>query len=69
MAPLASSTVTASYQDENGQPLAEDIVQAGKLGEPYHTKAWLIPGYELVGTKGHADGVFSAQKSNGHLHL
>ncbi|WP_239257098.1 MucBP domain-containing protein [Listeria ilorinensis] len=60
----ANSTVTTSYLDEAGNPLADQIIQTGKIGEPYHTKALILPGYELIETPKNADGVFSAQNQS-----
>ncbi len=52
-------TVTVSYQDQEGQPLADDIILSGNAGEPYQTQALDIPGYELVEIPANAKGLFS----------
>ncbi|WP_065427913.1 MucBP domain-containing protein [Listeria grandensis] len=54
--------VTVSYQDVNGQKLAEDLQLTGKFGSSYEVPQKDIPNYTLQETKGLSSGMFTEQE-------
>ncbi|ARW52008.1 mucin-binding protein [Levilactobacillus brevis] len=59
--PVAGGNVTAKYVDENGNPIADDVVASGNVGDPYSTTQKDIPGYTLKEVQGNPTGSFTDQ--------
>ena len=59
--PVAGGKVTAKYVDENGNPISDDVVASGKVGDPYSTTQKNIAGYTFKEVKGTPTGSFTAQ--------
>ncbi|MFT9391900.1 MucBP domain-containing protein, partial [Leuconostoc pseudomesenteroides] len=55
---VAGGDVTAKYVDENGNPIASDVVSSGDVGDPYSTTPKDIPGYKLIKVIGNPTGNF-----------
>ncbi|MCS8564390.1 hypothetical protein EFJ78_08575, partial [Pediococcus pentosaceus] len=43
--PVAGGNVTAKYVDENGNPIADDVIASGNVGDPYSMTQKDVPGY------------------------
>ncbi len=54
-----ASDVTATYVDEQGNPIAAPVTSTGKIGSDYSTDPKQIPGYVLVTTPANADGTYA----------
>ncbi|WP_261911889.1 MucBP domain-containing protein, partial [Lentilactobacillus hilgardii] len=59
--PVSGGNVTAKYVDENGNPIADDVVASGNVGDPYSTTQKDIPGYTLKEVQGNPTGSFTDQ--------
>ncbi|WP_341780316.1 MucBP domain-containing protein [Levilactobacillus sp. HBUAS70063] len=56
----AANNVTVHYQDQEGNPIADDVVlKPGLVGEHYTTTAPELPGYTLTTTPENANGTYS----------
>ena len=53
---VRETTITAHYQDENGNKLEKDEEYKGTYGIPYKAKVKDIPGYTLIATQGKVSG-------------
>ena len=60
-APVAGGNVTARYVDENGNPIADDVIASGNVGEPYSTTQKDVPGYTFKEVQGNPTGSFTDQ--------
>ncbi|WP_200849481.1 MucBP domain-containing protein, partial [Enterococcus sp. CSURQ0835] len=56
--PVQTASVTASYQNTEGDPIAPNVVKNGNVGDPYTTEQKTIPGYALKEIKGDKTGIF-----------
>lgn len=54
----AGGDVTVKYVDENGDPLTDDVVLTGKVGNQYGTKQKDFPGYTFKEVQGQPQGTF-----------
>ena len=59
--PVAGGNVTAKYVDENGNPIADDVVSSGNVGDPYSTTQKDVPGYTFKEVQGNPTGSFTDQ--------
>ena len=59
--PVAGGNVTAKYVDENGNPIAENVVSSGNVGDPYSTTQKDVPGYTFKEVQGNPTGSFTDQ--------
>ncbi|WP_338217856.1 MucBP domain-containing protein [Lacticaseibacillus salsurivasis] len=57
--PVAGGNVTAKYVDENGNPIADNVVSSGNVGDPYSTSKKDVPGYTLKEVQGNPTGSFT----------
>ena len=60
--PVAGGNVTAKYVDENGNPIADDVIASGNVGDPYSTTQKDVPGYTFKEIQGPASGQFTSQE-------
>ncbi|QGN61631.1 LPXTG cell wall anchor domain-containing protein (plasmid) [Leuconostoc citreum] len=60
-APVAGGNVTAKYVDENGNPIADDVIASGNVGDPYSTTQKDVPGYTFKEVQGNPTGSFTDQ--------
>lgn len=56
-----NSTVTAVYQDEDGNQIHPDMTYKGHVGEAYQTSQLYIPGYTFKEVTGAAAGTYTEQ--------
>jgi len=56
--PVAGGTVTARYVDESGNPITENAVFTGNVGENYTTEPKIIVGYTFKEVQGKSTGIF-----------
>ena len=56
--PVAGGTVTARYVDESGNPITENAVFTGNVGENYTTEPKIIAGYTYKEVQGNPTGIF-----------
>jgi LPXTG-motif cell wall-anchored protein len=59
--PVAGGNVTAKYVDENGNPIADDVIASGNVGDPYSTTQKDVPGYTFKEVQGNPTGSFTDQ--------
>ena len=59
--PVAGGNVTAKYVDENGNPIANDVIASGNVGDPYSTTQKDVPGYTFKEVQGNPTGSFTDQ--------
>ena len=59
--PVAGGNVTAKYVDENGNPIAYDVIASGNVGDPYSTTQKDVPGYTFKEVQGNPTGSFTDQ--------
>ncbi len=62
--PVAGGNVTAKYVDENGNPIAYDVIASGNVGDTYSTTQKDVPGYtfkEVQGKNRNSTGSFTDQ--------
>jgi len=59
--PVAGQPVTATYEDEQGQLIADTITLTGNLDDPYTTSAKSIAGYTFKLVNGNPTGTFTDQ--------
>ena len=59
--PVAGGNVTAKYVDENGNPIADNVVSSGNVGDPYSTTQKDVPGYTFKEVQGNPTGSFTDQ--------
>ena len=59
--PVAGGNVTAKYVDENGNPIADNVVSSGNVGDPYSTTQKDVPGYTFKAVQGNPTGSFTDQ--------
>ncbi|ORI82829.1 mucin-binding protein [Leuconostoc lactis] len=59
--PVAGGNVTAKYVDENGNPIADDVIASGNVGDPYSTTQKYVPGYTFKEVQGNPTGSFTDQ--------
>ena len=59
--PVAGGNVTAKYVDENGNPIADDVIASGNVGNPYSTTQKDVPGYTFKEVQGNPTGSFTDQ--------
>ena len=57
--PVAGGNVTAKYVDENGNPIADDVIASGNVGDPYSTTQKDVPGYTFKEVQGNPTGSFT----------
>ena len=57
---IANATVTAQYQDENGNLIKPNTVLTGQVGTNYTLTVPEISGYSYLSTTGSASGVYAA---------
>ncbi len=55
---VENGTVTAKYVDESNNPIHNDIVYTGHVGDDYATSELIIPGYELLRVDGNKEGKY-----------
>ncbi|MCD5424758.1 MucBP domain-containing protein, partial [Limosilactobacillus fermentum] len=60
-APVAGGNVTAKYVDENGNPIADDVIASGNVGDPYSTTQKDVLGYTFKEVQGNPTGSFTDQ--------
>lgn len=53
------STVTAVYQDQDGNQIADPVSSTGAVGDPYKTEAKEIVGYKLIEAPDNAEGAYA----------
>lgn len=58
---VAGGNVTAKYVDENGNPIADDVIASGNVGDPYSTTQKDVPGYTFKEVQGNPTGSFTDQ--------
>ncbi|EOH98803.1 hypothetical protein UAY_02071 [Enterococcus moraviensis ATCC BAA-383] len=54
------ANVTAKYQDDLGNKLADDVIKTGTIGERYHTEQKEIEGYSFKEVQGDSTGLFTS---------
>lgn len=54
------ANVTAKYQDDLGNKLADDVIKTGTIGERYHTEQKEIEGYRFKEVQGDRAGLFTS---------
>ena len=59
--PVAGGDVTAKYVDENGNPIANNVISSGNVGDPYSTAQKDVPGYTFKEVQGNPTGSFTDQ--------
>ena len=59
--PVAGGDVTAKYVDENGNPIADNVISSGNVGDPYSTTQKDVPGYTFKEVQGNPTGSFTDQ--------
>ncbi|MGY0268563.1 mucin-binding protein [Limosilactobacillus fermentum] len=59
--PVAGGNVTAKYVDENGNPIADDVIASGNVGDPYSTTQKDVLGYTFKEVQGNPTGSFTDQ--------
>lgn len=59
--PVAGGNVTAKYVDESGNPIADDVIASGNVGDPYSTTQKDVPGYTFKEVQGNPTGSFTDQ--------
>ena len=59
--PVAGGNVTAKYVDENGNPIADDVIASGNVGDPYSTTQKDVAGYTFKEVQGNPTGSFTDQ--------
>ena len=59
--PVAGGNVIAKYVDENGNPIADDVIASGNVGDPYSTTQKDVPGYTFKEVQGNPTGSFTDQ--------
>ncbi|MEO3411070.1 MucBP domain-containing protein, partial [Levilactobacillus brevis] len=59
--PVAGGNVTAKYVDENGNPIADDVIASGNVGDPYSMTQKDVPGYTFKEVQGNPTGSFTDQ--------
>ncbi|MCT0165664.1 LPXTG cell wall anchor domain-containing protein, partial [Lactobacillus helveticus] len=59
--PVAGGNVTAKYVDENGNPIADDVIASGNVGDPYSTTQKDVPGYTFKEVQGNPTESFTDQ--------
>ncbi|GFP05668.1 hypothetical protein LMG22465_16810 [Lactobacillus helveticus] len=59
--PVVGGNVTAKYVDENGNPIADDVIASGNVGDPYSTTQKDVPGYTFKEVQGNPTGSFTDQ--------
>ncbi len=59
--PVAGGNVTAKYVDENGNPIADNVVSSGNVGDPYSTTQKDVPGYTFKEVQGNPTGTITDQ--------
>jgi LPXTG-motif cell wall-anchored protein len=59
--PVAGGDVTVKYVDEDGNPIADDVVKTGNVDEKYTTDQKTIDGYTFKEVQGNATGQFTDQ--------
>ena len=59
--PVAGGNVTAKYVDENGNPIADDVIASGNVGDPYSTTQKDVPGYTFKEVQGNPTRSFTDQ--------
>ena len=59
--PVAGGNVTAKYVDENGNPIADDVIASGNVGDPYSTTQKDVPGYTFKEVQENPTGSFTDQ--------
>ncbi|MDU2264656.1 MAG: MucBP domain-containing protein [Enterococcus faecalis] len=57
--PVAGGTVTARYVDESGNPIIENVVFTGNVGENYATEQKIIADYTYKEVQGNPTGTFT----------
>ncbi|WP_200849479.1 MucBP domain-containing protein, partial [Enterococcus sp. CSURQ0835] len=55
-----AADLTVSYQDTEGNKIADDIIKSGELGSPYTTEQKVIEGYTFKEVKGNVNGKLTA---------
>ena len=59
--PVAGGDVTAKYVDENGNPIANNVISSGNVGDPYSTAQKDVPGYTFKEVQGNPTGTITDQ--------
>ena len=59
--PVAGGNVTAKYVDENSNPIADNVIASGNVGDPYSTTQKDVPGYTFKEVQGNPTGSFTDQ--------
>ncbi|PEF14898.1 internalin, partial [Bacillus cereus] len=57
---VAQGTVIAHYVDDKGNPISDDVVQQGDIGDPWATEQKDIPGYTFKEIQGNSTGNYTA---------
>ena len=59
--PVQAADVTVHYEDENGNPIAPNVILSGTVGDGYQTETKAISGYTLKTRPNNAAGFFTSQ--------
>ncbi|MBO0451349.1 MucBP domain-containing protein [Candidatus Enterococcus murrayae] len=59
--PVQAGDVTVKYQDTEGNPIADEEILTGTIGEEYVSEQKVIDGYTFKEVQGNATGPFTAQ--------
>ncbi|XRJ97397.1 MucBP domain-containing protein [Latilactobacillus sakei] len=57
--PVQAADVTAKYEDEAGNTIADNVTLSGNIGDTYQTMQKEVPGYTYKAVKGNPNGIFS----------